>query len=344
MRYAITADLHVMYKGHSLTVDGIPENIYFPLHNLHRIVEDKDKYNVEGLIIAGDLIMEKSNIHQMVLSYLYETLEYCSQNLETIIIAGNHDYIKYNEMTISFLKNIDFCQIVLPGQMDVIGDVALISHGTKEELIENFSQLNLDMVKLVVSHFGITEAEVSGSLRVLGEFSIRDFKYMRDAYMILGHYHKPQKVADNIYYVGSPVPVERSEAGEEKRYLIFDTETLKIESISTVYPKYIQMDVGYESLNVESIVKDIQDNLNKYLLKIPHDYPDKKTIRELAQELPGYVFVEVVDTRESPQSNDKESKDISQLSLKSIANEYLDKKGIPKESIPEYIREVEDCF
>jgi len=343
MRYAITADLHVMYKGHSLTVDGIPENIYFPLYNLQRIVENKDKYNIEGLIIAGDLIMEKSNIHQMVLTHLLDTLEYCSQNLETIIIAGNHDYIKYGDRIITFLEKIDFCHVILPGQMDVIGDVALISHGTKDQFLENFSQLNLDTTKLIVSHFGITEAEVSGSLKVLGEFSVRDFKYMKDTYMILGHYHKPQKVTDNIYYVGSPVPVERSEAGEEKRYLIFDTETLNIESVPTVYPRYIQVNVGYETLDVESIVKDIQDNLNKYLLKIPHDYPDKKTIKELAQELPGYVFVEVVDTSKLSQTSE-ESKDISYLSIKSIANEYLTKKGVSSENFPEYIREVEDCF
>lgn len=48
----------------------------------------------------------------------------------------------------------------------------------------------------------------------------------------LGHVHKPQEVANNIYYVGSPFQQNFGESGESKRVAIFDTETLHTEWVS----------------------------------------------------------------------------------------------------------------
>jgi hypothetical protein len=48
----------------------------------------------------------------------------------------------------------------------------------------------------------------------------------------LGHVHKPQEVAKNIHYVGSPFQQNFGESGESKRVAIFDTVTLHTEWIS----------------------------------------------------------------------------------------------------------------
>ena len=49
---------------------------------------------------------------------------------------------------------------------------------------------------------------------------------------LLGHYHKPQNI-EHVYYDGSPIPLRRDEAGEEKRFLVIDSETLEVESVLT---------------------------------------------------------------------------------------------------------------
>ncbi len=66
--------------------------------------------------------------------------------------------------------------------------------------------------------------------------------------VLLGHYHKPQEIigADTkLFYVGSPIQLDWGEKGDEKRFLVVDTDTLDVQSIPTTgYKKYIEFEIN----------------------------------------------------------------------------------------------------
>jgi exonuclease SbcD len=64
------------------------------------------------------------------------------------------------------------------------------------------------------------------------------------SYVALGHIHKPQQIAGNVWYSGSPEACSHGEEGEHKRYLLVDIppddpEGITIEQIPTPYRRFI---------------------------------------------------------------------------------------------------------
>jgi hypothetical protein len=71
----------------------------------------------------------------------------------------------------------------------------------------------------------------------------------------LGHVHKPQEVAKNIHYVGSPFQQNFGESGEAKRVAIFDTVTLHTEWVSLEGHGF----PVYRTVGAEEFVERVQD-------------------------------------------------------------------------------------
>jgi hypothetical protein len=71
----------------------------------------------------------------------------------------------------------------------------------------------------------------------------------------LGHVHKPQEVAKNIHYVGSPFQQNFGESGEAKRVAIFDTETLHTEWVSLESYGF----PVYKTVSAEEFVECVED-------------------------------------------------------------------------------------
>jgi len=339
LKYVIIADLHVTIKGYSRSVNGIPEHIYYPTLNLHNAV-DYAKENNATLIIAGDLIDTKDSVHQMVYNYLKDELEYAKNTVETYIVAGNHDYTVYNDQMFSFLKYVGI-PVAFSGNPITINDCVLIGHHwDKEKIKEDFQNIDLETTRLIVSHFGLKEALAGNTSYKGGEFSISDFSEMKDTFLILGHYHKPQKVSDNIYYVGSPNPVRVDERDDEKRFILVDTDAMTIKSIPTIYPKYKTINLDKETeLDLDEIKEDIVNNLSNYVFMIPDNYSKKIEIKELQKEFSGYVFTYDVEKNDKNEEliDDEEMVTLSKININSIQEEFLEKSGVPKNDYQKYI-------
>ena len=344
MKYVIIADLHLQISGFSVLVDGIPDRIYFPLKNLRKAIDIAKQHNAV-LIIAGDLIEEKDKIHQVVLDYTFQALNECKQEVQTYIVMGNHDYTVYKDKQFSYL---DYVGIPLAKSKEPIffDDIALIGHShNKEDIIEDFRNVDPETTKLIVSHFGLQEALVGNTKYKGGEFSVRDLQHsFPNTTIILGHYHKPQTVTENILYVGSPTPVRIDERDDEKRILLVDTDTNEIISIPTEYPKIHTIELSKDSrLDISELEKNITENYHKYVLKIPSSHIQFKEIMDLEKHYKGYVYTYRTQNIQEPQ-NIPTNLDISEINIKSIQDEFLEKMGIPKEQHIIYKNEIEDLL
>ena len=92
---------------------------------------------------------------------------------------------------------------------------------------------------LAMGHLYATGADVSESEREIqvGNLAGVDPSTFPDAfaYVALGHIHKPQPVAENIRYSGSPIPLSFSERDLQHRILEIDIEANQLKSVQAVW-------------------------------------------------------------------------------------------------------------
>jgi hypothetical protein len=104
--------------------------------------------------------------------------------------------------------------------------------------LANVAQTYRKKPMVLFGHFQVIGCQMSSGLAFEGvpKESLLPFKLG-----FLGHVHKPQEVAKNIYYVGSPFQQNFGESGEAKRVAILDTASLHVEWVSLEdygFPRY----------------------------------------------------------------------------------------------------------
>ncbi len=326
MKYVIIADLHCRLTNYALTVNGIPEGLYYPLFNLRKAAQFAKEHDAI-LIVAGDIADSKNNLQQQVLSEIMECIKEITKtyNIEILWLLGNHDYEVLNEKTYSYLTNLDI-QIATPGNPIGRGELAVVAYSQPQTIVDDIKSFELNDINVIVSHLGIIEASLSGTEYKVGEFSEKHFANLKNKWIILGHYHKPQHVARNIYYVGSPTPVKISEANEEKRFLFLDTDKNEIESIPTVYPKIFNLELDIDAkINAKEIENDIMQNFNKYVITVPVNYNHMSMIKELTNEYRGYFYVKTVKPETETDEYEKHER-IETIKLTNLFENFMQTK------------------
>ena len=154
--------------------------------------------------------------------------------------------------------------------------------------------------------------------------------------VLLGHYHKPQEIIRDdisLYYVGSLIQLDWGEKGEEKRFLIVDTDTLQVDSIPiTHYRKHIEIEINND--NKDDVLKAAQQAKDdghhvKIVMK------EKVDLTKIKNDF------NIVDKTET----DITDRGItSSMSQEDRIHRYLEIKEIPHEDIDEYAKEAFDII
>ncbi len=334
MKYVIIGDLHCRLSKYSVNIDNIPEQLFYPLHNLKLAAELAKK---EGaiLIVAGDVNDSKRMVHQQVITKVSETIMEVHNMVETYFLLGNHDFETNNDEVYSYLLNLPI-NLAKPKEPIINNEFALVSYSfDKEQLIDDLKTAISNNPKLIVSHFGLLEGKLSGSEYRTGEFSIKDLKGLENTWIILGHYHKPQEITNRIYYVGSPTPVNISEFNENKRILLLDTQTNEIKSIPTIYPKTHFQDLTMQDVvDTNNIIQTIKDSYDKYIFKMDKNHKQFKILKKLSIEYPGYIYI-----KENQSENIIDDTEINFESFKidTVFNEFLDKSNVSNDKKDTYL-------
>jgi exonuclease SbcD len=268
MRILHTSDWHLGKRLFKL--DRGPEHELFLEWLLKTLIEKR----IDLLLIAGDVFDTPTPPHQS-LELFYNFLHRISieTKVEVYIIAGNHDSGLLLEAPAKILathrvrvwgklsqivedhwikfKNIDICAIPF------FRSYELLSDGEGDALTAIRRYISRDKVRpqlLMLHHLaGIYEAGGSEQVITLsGVDSIPTEDLKRFDYVALGHIHKPQKIAEQSYYSGSPIPLRFSESTKKSVIIIEEKdgrlipETLTIPifrdfySIKTDEKKYIE--------------------------------------------------------------------------------------------------------
>lgn len=233
-KWGVTGDIHLkLFNDSEYTDEGIPLKLMEVLNSFDSMCSYLRSVGIENVAILGDVNDTKEVAAVRAFSLFGQILEKYPE-LTFYIIPGNHDITskKGSETAVDLLKGP--ANIVTITEVTDIGNITFVpySDGMIDELKE------LEPNDILMSHFGAADAQLSNGRSIRTRISSSDLNKWK--LVLCGHYHKPQQV-NHLYYTGTLIPLTRAEFGEEKRFLIIDTETLEVESIPTEgYRKYYE--------------------------------------------------------------------------------------------------------
>lgn len=228
MKVLHTSDWHLGKR--LMKLDRTEEHTAF----LNWLVETLRTEEIDLLLIAGDIFDVPSPPHQS-LELFYNFLHRVSveTKTETLIIAGNHDsgilldapkeLLKTHRVKVwgKLSRNPEDHWITTHGQLDICAlpffrSFELLPQGEGDaiEALRKYLVREKSRPTLLLFHHiaGVFESSQSEQVVALSGVDSIPVELMRDFdYVALGHIHKPQKIAENAYYSGSPIPLRFSE-------------------------------------------------------------------------------------------------------------------------------------
>ena len=259
MRFVISGDWHLSgyINDKKAPKSNLSERLYYIKEAMYSLVEYCKDNDIDTVIVAGDILHNKSIIHTIAQAVLLKFLR-DNPNITFIIVDGNHDLEGKGSNVVSGLMSIDNePNVKRVGTEDGMykdeeNDILYVPYSSKMvDIIKNNS------AKYLISHFGLNEGMLSSGQSIIADLSIKELTGKYET-VVLGHYHKPQLLENEyirLFYTGSLIQLNWNDKNEEKRFLDVDTESDNILSIPTVgYKKYIEIQVTEE--NKSEVIKE----------------------------------------------------------------------------------------
>lgn len=331
MKFAFIADIHLSKYAQDKREETshLPERLHSIKSALYEVAEYCVKSGIRVMIIGGDILHGKSVIYAIAQDIMLQFFEDFNFAIKFYVIDGNHDLSGKGEDVVSALR-----------PLSNIHGVEWINHLNQQRVIQPegimfvpYSHNVAEVVKtsksrILISHFGLSEGVLNSGMSIIQDISLKDLigKY---ELVLLGHYHGPQYIDRSniqLYYVGSLIQLDWGEKGEEKRFLVVDTDTMQVDSIPiNQYRKHIEIEITPDTKAAAILqaqqARDAGDHV-KIIMKETVDMTDYKGEFNIV---------------------DKTEKDItdrgisSSMSMSDIHQRYMEIKEIPEDQREAYL-------
>jgi len=237
--------------------------------------------NVRLVLIAGD-IFDTYNPPAAAEQLFYAAMaRLAAMGIFVVAIAGNHDsHDRFaapaplaHELGIKLIATPECINLNIDGQEVIIAAMPYISEKrinqvifqdlagqTEAQMQKEFSekvgeifddmskQFRADTVNIAMGHFHLYSGKAEGGERDIvrgGTFAV-DYKHLpkNAQYIALGHLHNAQKIGENTYYSGSPLPYYLSKQVRPKAVYVAELHpgaSAKVEKIILNCPKPIEL-------------------------------------------------------------------------------------------------------
>lgn len=239
MRVGITGDVHLDNMRGTYLVGGIPNREKDLDRQFRTMAKECVKRKVKMFVISGDLL-NKSTVNGHFLKKVFRYIRWFTENnIEVVIIPGNHDATESGSAITEGLEEIEEENVKVINTIEQYKDFIFLPHEKREVFnhYDKYTDYVLDSIRdmkstKIIGHFqpmgsvpGSEESMFAGSTRFL------DISKFPSKTIFCSHVHRPQFMTPNCWIVGSPVRFDLGERNEEKRFVVYDTENEKVESI-----------------------------------------------------------------------------------------------------------------
>ena len=238
MKIAVFADLHAhIYKDFDGPNDDYESqrlaNIVHSLHFIHGYVMG---HHIDYTLFAGDLFHTRSKVDTLVYNSIKDALQmfYFNKN-RVLAIPGNHDqydHTDYPQHSLYGFKNLIYVQdrldIVPIGEGITVTCVPYSKNvGMIKEFLSSLKAEDLGEYPILMFHLGISGGVTGSKSYPLAEaFTPEDLRPELFKWVVGGHFHKHQLLGgyDHMMYVGSPIQHDFGDAGDDRGFVVIDTE------------------------------------------------------------------------------------------------------------------------
>ena len=241
MKRIALADLHLSwYRDSNIQEDGLPKRLSDLISLIRKVCDYARKEKIKNIDILGDLNHDKNIIFTDAQNAFKDIiLDY--SDLEFLIISGNHDLSSIGDHKTSSISAFEGYSNVSCYTETIKLDNVLLVPWSSTMVVDI---LEAEACDILLGHFGLSEAQLQSGISIMSNLNMGHLSKFK--LILLGHYHKPQEIKNEttrLMYVGSPIHTSWNDKNEDKRFLIYDTETLEVEAIKvsgfTEYREYI---------------------------------------------------------------------------------------------------------
>lgn len=321
-------DIHLSgFESDQLDKDGLPYRLGLIINTLQFVTDSLRKMGIREADILGDLINDKSIIYTVAQDAFNEFLKK-NNDFFFRIISGNHDMsstgqLQKSAITVFGSHNNVEC---IPYDPKVIGGITYVPYTS--DFLEVLKGIEPNNV--LVSHLGLSEAMLQSGLSRVDKITMGDLS-SKFKLAILGHYHKPQFITNqkiNVYYAGNIIHRDWNDKNEQKRFLIYDDETLEVESIPiTGFREYKEFVIEKQE-HVSDILKIAEEEKNNGHVVRIKNVSGEKVDEDISNE------ILLIEKKEIDVTN--RGIEITQTREEQL-KKYLEIKDIPEDERPEYL-------
>lgn len=259
MKVILTADWHIGYPNKTKDV----------IWAVNGIRDYAVKHGIDTWFVLGDMMHDRELVDISDLcsisDFLVETTTKFNHQIFTF--PGNHDMYLKNSWSINSIK-------VFSGIINVINGVQSIVIGGRRIFIVPFIHYESEYMRVIAeleksykdgdllfTHIGVKNSSLN-SCFMSKSWSVVDFSGSKFRHIFTGHFHIPQKVGDNVWYVGSPIPFRVDEGDCDHGFMVLDLATLESKFIdlwevaANPPPKFITIDLE----NLPNVDKSVISN------------------------------------------------------------------------------------
>ncbi len=290
MKVLLFSDHHSHnWKPHStLTDKGLNSRLEYGLDVLKQIKNIVKLQRISRVYFAGDLFHIRNPINTQLFNLTYDAIAEIADVTDWMyMLVGNHDQLNkvgnvcnvhtFNDIPkLTVMDNIEWhteWHTSCSGTNDDPLFTLSIPYSSDIETIKTIIKSETKHLKkdpkakyILLGHLGINKAIV-GSNHVLVDKILLSVEDLCPSYfdqVFLGHYHKPQLLADNVHYIGSTMAQDWGDVGDRRGCLIWDTITNQIEFSELSSPRFlVDPDTSYARDNFIKLTANYDETLQK---------------------------------------------------------------------------------
>lgn len=261
MRILIYSDLHAHpFKDGRVLESGLNSRLVDCIDVLRQIHEFAYAENIDVVLFGGDLFHTRKSLDTAAFNEVFTEISLQEQINPYVMVPGNHDqYDKLGEIhALEAFGKLRHVHVVnAPRWIDLGQNVfvyAIPYIHSVSDFLESISDGIATKPKngfcIGLFHVGIDKTKIGQgryAYRIESDIAIGDLHPEEWDVVFVGHYHTPQSLSDNVHYIGAPLQHGWADEGEDRGFIVFDTDTGVVERISADAPRFVTLEFGEEA-------------------------------------------------------------------------------------------------
>jgi len=255
-KFAACADLHyALFQNLALLREDMLTDRSDEIDKVFKdIIDSTLKSGIKDLFILGDALHRRNIRSDSINGLIYSRFQYAKDlGLDLHLIIGNHDQSHIAGEVTAFSMMRDVVDVIDKPKIKTIAGIDFLCLPYEEyrgsaKSLEILLRQSKNPNRILLGHLGIADCIMSGSDHLTKEpLTIKELSMDKFISGYLGHYHLPQEIAKDLFYVGSPSQYKLGDKDVDRGYMEVnislvkgkykaDSKLIKIDS-----PKFIEV-------------------------------------------------------------------------------------------------------